>query len=104
MRSDENSVFYKPAVFLQALANDRRLHILALLTEREWDVTSLALEIGLSQSALSQHLAKLRSAELVSVRKQSQQVWYRCDSVSVGDMLVLLSAYFPKEADLTEAA
>jgi DNA-binding transcriptional ArsR family regulator len=66
------------AAFLQVLANDKRLLILCeLLSAGEVSVTMLADSVGLSQSALSQHLAKLRADGLVDTRRESQTVYYR---------------------------
>jgi len=65
------------AGLLKALGNDRRLRILCELAKRgEVSVTSLSLAADLSQSALSQHLGKLREAGLVSFRRESQTLWY----------------------------
>jgi DNA-binding transcriptional ArsR family regulator len=65
--------------FLKQLANRNRLMILCILTEGELSVTELNSKVPLSQSALSQHLAKLREAKLVSTRRESQTVYYRLD-------------------------
>ncbi|MCP8940139.1 metalloregulator ArsR/SmtB family transcription factor [Alsobacter sp. SYSU M60028] len=63
---------------LRALANERRLMILCKLVERkEANVGMLSQAVGLSQSALSQHLAKMRDEGLVSFRRDGQTVWYR---------------------------
>ena len=63
---------------MRALANERRLMILCKLVEwGEANVTSLAEAVGLSQSALSQHLAKMRAEGLVAYRRESQTLWYR---------------------------
>lgn len=63
---------------LRALANERRLMILCKLLEwGEATVGTLAEAIGLSQSALSQHLAKMREEGLVAYRRESQTLWYR---------------------------
>ncbi|MCP8939700.1 metalloregulator ArsR/SmtB family transcription factor [Alsobacter sp. SYSU M60028] len=63
---------------LRALANERRLMILCKLVERkEANVSMLSQAVGLSQSALSQHLAKMRDEGLVSFRRDAQTVWYR---------------------------
>lgn len=69
------------AAILRALANERRLMILCKLVEwGEANVTTLAEAVGLSQSALSQHLAKMRDEGLVTYRRESQTLWYRiCD-------------------------
>ena len=61
---------------MAALANDSRLMILCQLTEGEKTVGQLTGLIGLSQSALSQHLARLRTDKLVRTRRQAQTIWY----------------------------
>jgi len=65
------------AGFLKILANDRRLMILCELLKGERSVGELEEVVGLSQSALSQHLARLRSSRLVKTRRQSQTIYYR---------------------------
>jgi len=65
------------AGFLKILANDRRLMILCELLKGERSVGELEVIVGLSQSALSQHLAKLRSNHLVITRRESQTIYYR---------------------------
>lgn len=63
---------------LRALANERRLMILCKLVEwGEANVTTLAEAVGLSQSALSQHLARMRDEGIVATRRESQTIWYR---------------------------
>jgi len=63
---------------LRALSNERRLMILCKLVEwGEANVSSLAESVGLSQSALSQHLAKMRVEGIVTYRRESQTLWYR---------------------------
>lgn len=61
---------------LKALANVNRLMILCMLAEGELSVGELNEMIDLSQSALSQHLAKLRSDNLVNTRRESQTIYY----------------------------
>ena len=66
------------ADILRAFANGRRLMVLCKLVELgEANVTTLAREVGLSQSALSQHLAKMRDEGIVAFRRESQTIWYR---------------------------
>ncbi len=64
------------ANMLKHLANPSRLRILCELGQGERSVGELEGVVGLSQSALSQHLAKLRAAKLVSTRRESQTVYY----------------------------
>ncbi len=61
---------------LKALANVNRLMILCILSEGELSVSQLNEMIDLSQSALSQHLAKLREDNLVITRRESQTIYY----------------------------
>src|SRR6187401_3820729 len=66
------------AGILRALANERRLMILCKLVEwGEANVTTLAEAVGLSQSALSQHLARMREEGIVDYRREGQTLWYR---------------------------
>jgi len=61
---------------LKAMANEWRLMILCQLSEGEKTVSELQSLLGLSQSALSQHLAILRREKIVRSRKHAQSVSY----------------------------
>ena len=87
-------VFDYEASFLSAIGNAKRLHILRLLAEGEISVTVLAEEVGLSQSATSQHLAVLRDQELVQTRRVSQTIYYSLQSSAVRIMLDTLTEIF----------
>jgi len=63
--------------FLKQLANSKRLMILCVLSEGELSVGELNQRVPLSQSALSQHLAKLRAVGFVDTRRESQSIYYR---------------------------
>lgn len=65
------------ADLLRTLANPERLRILCALSAGELSVGDLQTRIALSQSALSQHLAKLRSQHLVDTRRHAQTIYYR---------------------------
>jgi ArsR family transcriptional regulator len=76
---------------LAALSNEARLLILCHLTEaKELSVGELAGRVGLSQSALSQHLARLREGGFVETRRQSQTIFYRVCDPKAGRLLTLL--------------
>lgn len=64
------------AGLMKALGNESRLMILCSLTEGEASVGELNKRIALSQSALSQQLARLRRAGLVTTRRDSQTIFY----------------------------
>lgn len=79
------------ADLLKAVANQHRLLILCLLaTEQELSVGALVERVGLSQSALSQHLAKLREEHLVTTRRQAQTIFYRIADPRVATLMTTL--------------
>lgn len=61
---------------LKAMSNERRLMILCHLATGESSVGDLERRVGLSQSALSQHLAVLREKKLVATRREAQTIFY----------------------------
>ncbi len=85
------------AQFLRVLANQHRLLVLChLLVRGELTVTQLVERIGLSQSALSQHLARLRADGLVTFRRESQTLHYRvCDDRATRLLAVLKDIFCP---------
>jgi DNA-binding transcriptional ArsR family regulator len=86
------------ATMLRALANERRLLILCLLIAAgEMSAGELALEVGLSQSALSQHLAKMRAEGLVAFRRESQTLWYRIADPRCERLLATLYELYCKD-------
>jgi ArsR family transcriptional regulator len=83
------------AGILRALANEKRLLILCKLVEwGEANVTTLAGAVGLSQSALSQHLAKMRDEGLVAFRRDSQTLWYRIADPRIEELFGTLHRLF----------
>ena len=79
---------------LGAMANPSRLLILCQLAESEKSVGELQPLIGLSQSALSQHLAVLRDKRLVRTRREGQQIFYRIASREAGALMHTLHEEF----------
>ena len=90
------------ARLLKLLANEKRLVILCFLATRgEMPVGALAESLNLSQSALSQHLAKLRRDGLVQFRRESQTLNYRlADPRAVRVLVVLKEIFCPSMSDL----
>lgn len=92
------------SAILAAMANERRLRILCLLIEAEHSVGALADKVELSQSALSQHLAKLRALNIVSTRRQGQTIYYSFACADSGKILDMLDGlYGQKSAALCAA-
>jgi ArsR family transcriptional regulator len=88
------------AAVLRALANERRLMIVCKLVEwGEANVTSLAAAVGLSQSALSQHLAKMREEGIVATRRESQLIWYRIADPRIEQLFATLHSLFCRSAE-----
>jgi DNA-binding transcriptional ArsR family regulator len=86
------------AAFLKQLANPNRLVILCELLGGERSVGELEAVVGLSQSALSQHLAKLRAARLVSTRRESQTIYYALADPGVGKIIGALYEVYCRPA------
>ncbi len=80
--------------FLSAVANPKRLLILKVLVGGEIAVGALAQKVGLSQSALSQHLSKLRAQNLVSTRRDAQTIYYSSKSEAVLTILDAIDSIF----------
>lgn len=79
------------AQLLKLLANEKRLMILCrLVAQREMSVSELGDNVKLSQSALSQHLARMREEGLVDTRRQAQTVFYRVADPNARRLLKLL--------------
>jgi DNA-binding transcriptional ArsR family regulator len=73
-RLEENA--RRASTLLKAMSNQHRLMILCQISEQEKSVGELEEIIGLSQSALSQHLARLRRDNLVQTRRDAQTIYY----------------------------
>lgn len=84
------------AALLSLLANGKRLTIIEHLLDQEMSVGAIAEKVSLSQSALSQHLAKLRSLNLVETRRDRQMVYYSCKSEAARRLLKTLEDIFTK--------
>ena len=85
------------AQLLKLLANETRLLILCrLAAEREMSVSRIADAVALGQSALSQHLARMREEGLVATRREAQTIYYRIADKNVARVLkVLKDIYCP---------
>ena len=80
--------------FLKALANGHRLMILCELKDGERSVSALERVVPLTQSALSQHLAKLREGGFVATRREAQTIYYSLADVRVARLMEVLHELF----------
>ena len=82
------------AELLLTMGNPKRLLILCHLLDQELSVGELTQRVGLAQSPISQHLAKLRALRLVVARRDGQSMRYRLASPQVGELLVTLHGIY----------
>lgn len=75
---------------LKTMANRYRLMLLCELHQGERSVTALQTAVGLSQSAVSQHLARLREEGLVSTRREAQTIYYKLSSGDAAKIIATL--------------
>ena len=78
------------AGLMKALGNESRLMILCVLAEGERSVSDLNTVVPLSQSALSQQLARLRQQGLVKTRRESQTIYYSLEHGPADRVITLL--------------
>ena len=81
------------------MSNEHRLLILCRLIEGEMSVGELERQVGLSQSALSQHLARLRRLSLVRTRRAAQTIFYSLNGAEAPAVLMALHALFCDPCD-----
>lgn len=84
----------KAASLMRTLGNEKRLMILCQLGDGELSAGALQAPLGLSQSALSQHLAVLREAGIVATRRDGQTIWYRIADPAAVKIIETLAAIF----------
>lgn len=82
------------AALLKALAHEARLMVLCQLLDGEHSAGALQESSGLSQSALSQHLARLREEGLVETRRDAQIIYYRLADPNVARVLDTLAQIY----------
>ncbi len=93
------------ARLMAMLSNPKRLMILCQLLDGEKSVMALVDAIKISQSALSQHLAKLRASGLVATRRDAQTIYYRsAGREAVAVLEVLNSLYCATDEDSCDVA
>lgn len=92
----------RASTLLKAMSNEHRLLILCQLVPGEKSVGELEKIVGLSQSALSQHLARLRRDDLVKTRRAAQSIFYSLNGEEATAVLeALYSLYCDVDATLT---
>lgn len=88
----------KASTLLKAMSNERRLLILCSLADGELSVGQMEGLIDLSQSALSQHLARLRRDGLVETRRDAQTIYYSLKGEEARTVIMTLHDLFCRPA------
>ena len=83
---------------LKSIANRHRLRIIRLLAEKEYSVGELEKIVGLSQSALSQHLARLRRDKMVTTRRNAQTIYYSLAGALPRSLIDSLTSVFTQHS------
>lgn len=92
------TVLRRCSASLRVLAHPVRLRIVELLTERRLTVGELTDELGMPQPVVSQHLARMRAADLVRVDRRGRCAWYRVTNPACLSVLGCIRAHFvPRE-------
>jgi DNA-binding transcriptional ArsR family regulator len=82
-------LYQAKAEFFKTLGHPARIRVLELLAERERAVGEMLPEVGVEATNLSQHLAVLRRAGLVTFRKEGSMVFYSLTSPQVAELLAV---------------
>lgn len=83
------------------LANQKRLEIIQLLSGRELSVSQMVEMLGLPQANLSQHLALLRQAKVVTARRDGQTIYYQLSDKRMSDALNMIKDVLIDRHDAT---
>lgn len=94
----------RASALLKAMCNERRLLILCYLSQGEHSVGELENLVGLSQSALSQHLARLRRDKLVRTRRSAQNIYYSLNGHEAQTIMATLHDLYCAPVAAAEAA
>lgn len=92
----------KAVGLLKALSNEKRLMIVCSISDGEKSVGELENVVGLSQSALSQHLARLRKDNLVRTRREAQTIYYALNDPQAQALLKCLCEMYAPEAEIRD--
>ena len=106
MAKSRQPLYQMKADFFKTLGHPARIRILELLSEREYAVSEMLPEVGIEPTNMSQQLAVLRRAGLVTARREGLSVSYTLTSPRVAELLVveraILTGVVAGQAELLE--
>ncbi len=89
----------RACALLKAMSNEHRLLVLCQLHQGELSVGELERIVELSQSALSQHLGRLRREGLVKARRSAQTIYYSLNGDEATAVIATLSDIYCSDTD-----
>jgi ArsR family transcriptional regulator, virulence genes transcriptional regulator len=78
---------------IDALSNPVRIKLLCCLSQKSKNVAELIKNCGLAQSAVSQHLIKLKKADLVKTQRRGKYIYYSLKNKKTAEVATLLSDF-----------
>lgn len=84
-------------LMLKTLANSNRIMILCHLIKGPMTVSDLVDALALSQSAVSQHLVKLKQSKIVSSESQGKHAWYQIESSEVAALMAVIQLIYCRD-------
>ena len=87
----------------KALADPSRRRILALLRHKEMTAGELAEHFDMAKPSLSHHFSVLKQADLISARRDGQQIYYALNTTVVEDLLAMIWDMFPQNGSKQES-
>lgn len=97
MQSEIPAKAAEVAELLKLIANPHRLAVLCALTEQPMNATSLTELVGISQTAMSNHLSRLRSAGIIEYQREHRELIYTLSDPRITTLLTLLYDLYCKE-------
>lgn len=95
--TEEGEALMEAVGVMKLLSNPHRLAVLCHIGEDELSVGNIAELVGMSQSALSQHLLRLKKAGLISFRRDHNKIYYSLSSKEVKVIIELLRELYCKD-------
>ncbi len=87
----------RAARFLKSIAHRDRLKILCVLVAQELSVSEIKENVGLRQSAISQHLARMKEEGFISGRRDGRQIYYSIADPAALSIIMILYERFCEE-------
>jgi DNA-binding transcriptional ArsR family regulator len=84
----------------KTIASQKRLEIIQLLHNRELTVTEMTEMLGIRQANVSQHLAELRQARIVSTRRDGVKIYYQLTDPRIGEACTLIKLFLQAQYNI----